>query len=242
MLPKARRDNLLIREIGDELVVYDVERHRSHSLTPTAALIWRLCDGRKTVAELTTTVAERLRKPVDEEVVWLVLNRLERAHLLRHLLIRPREVAGMTRRDAIALGLAGAAALLVQGCGVDSVTAPTTMPQQRTPASLEASAVSGRLQASPAASVPPPSPSPSPPPAPRCGPLSGDICDVKRGNLTKQRCQNQCNPGTPECQRVAPNDFCEGDYTGPTFKREVGNTRLFCRHCACVCGEFKPGR
>jgi len=238
MFPHARRDRLLVREMGDEIVVYDLERHRAHCLTRTAASIWRLCDGQKTVAELAQAVEQELHVQVDEEVVWLVLNRLERAHLLQDLLLRPREIAGVSRRQAISLGLAGAASLLLQGCGVDSITAPTPVATQEATNAGPSGAqlTSQQLQPSP------PPPSPSPPPRPRCGPLSGTICDEKRGELTKARCQTRCDPGTPECRRVAPKDICEGRYTERTFTMVVGSKRLFCRHCACICGEFKPGK
>jgi hypothetical protein len=123
MFPHARQDTLLIREMRDEIVVYDLERHQAHSLTRTAALIWRMCDGQTSVPELARRVEEELNTPIDERVVWLVLQRLEQANLLREAVSRPKEIAGMPRRQAISLGLAGAAALLLHGCGVDSVAA-----------------------------------------------------------------------------------------------------------------------
>jgi len=133
MFPQARQDKLLVREMGDEVVVYDLERHRAHCLTRTTALIWRLCDGQTTVAELTGRVEQELKSKVDEEVVWLVLNRLEQAHLLRELLLRPCEIAGISRRQAISVGLAGAASLLLNACGVESVTTPTPVSEASSP-------------------------------------------------------------------------------------------------------------
>ncbi len=250
MFPHARRDNLTVRQMGNEVVVYDPERDQAHCLTPTAALIWRLCDGQRTVAEIARRVERQLHVEVDEEVVWLVLNRLEQAHLLRNLLLRPREISGVSRRQAISLGLAGAASLLLSGCGVSSVTAPSAAseapgagPSSTPPVRLE------RLPSPPPPSVPPPSPPPPSPPPPSpspppqaCGPLSGDICDVDPANLTAARCQTQCDPGTPACKTVAPNDFCRGQYIGPVFTRVVGRTKFFCRRCSCICGTFVPGR
>ena len=40
MLPKARQEQLTVRELPDETVVYDLARHKAHCLNPTAALIW----------------------------------------------------------------------------------------------------------------------------------------------------------------------------------------------------------
>ena len=82
MFPRARRDRLLIREMGEEIVVYDLERHRAHALSRSATLVWRLCDGQKSIAELAAALEHELHSEVDDEVVWLVLNRLAQAHLL----------------------------------------------------------------------------------------------------------------------------------------------------------------
>src|SRR2546423_15689116 len=45
--PRARDARLVIQELPDELLVYDLERHRAHSLNRTAALVWRHCDWKK---------------------------------------------------------------------------------------------------------------------------------------------------------------------------------------------------
>src|SRR5207249_9060305 len=39
-VPKARSDRLVIQELMDEVVVLDLDRHRSHCLNRTAPLIW----------------------------------------------------------------------------------------------------------------------------------------------------------------------------------------------------------
>ena len=45
-LPHARTDNLVIRELDDETLVYDMERDEAHCLNQTAALVWKQCDGK----------------------------------------------------------------------------------------------------------------------------------------------------------------------------------------------------
>ena len=122
MLPAQRQDSLLIQEIGDELVVYDLERDRVHRLNPTTALIWRHCDGQTTVAELAALLETAVSLPASERIVALALDQLARARLLRERPAGSREAARISRREAIAAGLAGAAALLLPGC--DSITAP----------------------------------------------------------------------------------------------------------------------
>src|SRR4051812_27187471 len=80
--PKARADGLVVQELMDEILVYDLVRHRSHCLNRTAALVWRHCDGSSSVPEMARRLHQELGAPVGEEAVWLALNRLSRAHLL----------------------------------------------------------------------------------------------------------------------------------------------------------------
>lgn len=121
MFPQAREEKLLVQEVGDELVVYDQKRHRAHRLNATAARIWRRCDGRTGVAELAATL-EEAGLPTKEDLVWLALDRLEKADLLREPVVRPEGAREISRRKVLQrLGLAGLAFLLP---AVTSITAP----------------------------------------------------------------------------------------------------------------------
>jgi Coenzyme PQQ synthesis protein D (PqqD) len=111
--PNARRDHLVIQEVGDELVVYDQKRHRAHHLNPAAALIWRSCDGHSSVADLAAMLQQELNVPANEDLVWRGLDRLGRAQLLRERLTPPAG-AKISRRQALGqLGKAAAVAVLV---------------------------------------------------------------------------------------------------------------------------------
>ena len=44
--PLARSEELVIEELGDELLVYDERTQRAHCLSATAARVWRACDGK----------------------------------------------------------------------------------------------------------------------------------------------------------------------------------------------------
>src|SRR5262249_43831818 len=109
-LPKARKTDLVTRRIPQELLVYDLKRHKAFCLNDTAAKIWRRCDGKRTVAELTADLESDLQSPVDEQIVWLALNQLETSKLLQ----RPSRLnhsPQVSRRALIRAGLATAIAL-----------------------------------------------------------------------------------------------------------------------------------
>jgi hypothetical protein len=43
--PISRSTGLVTKEVARELLVYDLEWHRAHSLNTVAAAVWRRCDG-----------------------------------------------------------------------------------------------------------------------------------------------------------------------------------------------------
>ena len=122
-LPLARQTELVVQELSDETLVYDLERDRAYCLNRASALIWRSCDGRTGVEELARTLERELGLPADEDVVWLALKGLQKAHLLQESVI-PRWLESLyTRRQVLRkMGLFGAAVLLPV---ITTVVAPT---------------------------------------------------------------------------------------------------------------------
>jgi coenzyme PQQ synthesis protein D (PqqD) len=117
--PLARDERLVVQELSDELLVYDLERHRGHCLNPVAALVWRHCNGRTTVPEIATALNRELGLPPDEEAVWLALGRLSKAHLIQQRVPHPGSGDRATRRAMLhRLAAVGAVAL------VSSIVAP----------------------------------------------------------------------------------------------------------------------
>ena len=98
ILPRARTQELVVRELPDEVLVYDLERHKAHCLNKTSALIWKHCDGRTTVSEAARLIEQEMNAPAGTDVVWLALRQLEKFHLLKERVAQPRKVS---RRDLI---------------------------------------------------------------------------------------------------------------------------------------------
>ena len=82
MFYRARREQITIRELLDETLLYDHQRHKGHCLNATAALVWRHCDGNTSVEELTRIVAQEMGIAQAAQVVGLALEQLGRRHLL----------------------------------------------------------------------------------------------------------------------------------------------------------------
>jgi hypothetical protein len=122
-LPRAREEDLIVQDLPDEVLVYDLKRHRAHSLNRTAALVWRACDGQTTFTEMAAILHRELNLPQDEDVVRLALDRLRRARLLEGRVSPSAQAANASRRDLMRrLSLVGGLALLLPV--VDSITSP----------------------------------------------------------------------------------------------------------------------
>jgi hypothetical protein len=101
LMPRARQDELVVEELQDETLVYDLERHKARCLNRTAALVWRHCDGQTSVAEMAALLEERSATPTDEAVVWMALDRLDRAHLLSEPVTLPAKRTQYSRREML---------------------------------------------------------------------------------------------------------------------------------------------
>ena len=97
--PNARRERLIVQELEDETLVYDLDRDEAHCLNQTAALVWKHCDGRKTVAEIAALLEDELQATVDEQVLWLALSQLRRKRLLTERIPRARSTPRISRRE-----------------------------------------------------------------------------------------------------------------------------------------------
>ena len=96
-LPQARTENLVIRELDDETLVYDMQRDEAHCLNQTAALVWKNCDGRTTATRAARTLKKELDAPVDADLVWLAVKQLQRFHLVDV----SRKSPAVSRRDLV---------------------------------------------------------------------------------------------------------------------------------------------
>src|SRR5260370_6496671 len=91
VLPRARVEGLIVNELADETLVYDLERNKAHCLNRRAALVWKQCVGNTTFMKATRSVRGNLNVPVDADLIWLAVKELKRFHL----------VEGATRSAAV---------------------------------------------------------------------------------------------------------------------------------------------
>jgi len=119
----ARADELVVEEIGEEVLIYDKTTNRAHCLSPTAAKVWRACDGYTNTDELPTRLA------LDRETLGQALDELDSNALLENA---PQ--IGHTRREmsikAAKWGTAVSVPLIYSVVGPVPMAAATPTPAQ----------------------------------------------------------------------------------------------------------------
>jgi hypothetical protein len=121
--PKVRSTQLLVEELVDEFLIYDVQRNQVHCLNGAAVRVWGLCDGTRTVSEIARDLNTDLDPEKAETLVWGALDQFAEKHLLENEEDKPLQLhkpEGLTRRQML-LRLGIVAGMLPL---VDSIVSP----------------------------------------------------------------------------------------------------------------------
>ena len=81
-LPRVRTNGLVIKELPDETLIYDVETSTAFCLNLPAAVIMNACNGANTVEDAQTMLAQRLGSSVGTELIWNTIEEFRRRDLL----------------------------------------------------------------------------------------------------------------------------------------------------------------
>jgi hypothetical protein len=80
--PRARQNKLIVKELENEVLVYDENNYKAHCLNKTSVLVWKFCDGRTSIPRMTQLLEKEMSVTVPEQTVWLALKQLEASRLL----------------------------------------------------------------------------------------------------------------------------------------------------------------
>ena len=117
--PMARQNGLVVQEMPDEVLVYDLDTNKAHCLNQSAAFVWKSCDGNNSVADIVRQFESTGAGKVTEDFVWLAIDQLSENNLLEKEISSGFE--GTSRREVIKkIGLASMIAIPV----IASLVAP----------------------------------------------------------------------------------------------------------------------
>ena len=120
-IPVARKEGLVVQEMAEEVLVYDLNSNKAHCLNQTAAFVWKSCDGTNSISEITKLFEMETGASVHEDLIWLAIDQLSEKNLLNREMTTT--LTGRSRREVIKkIGLATVVALPI----VASLTAPTS--------------------------------------------------------------------------------------------------------------------
>ena len=125
--PVSRKDELVIQQLKDEVLIYDLKINKAYCLNETSALIWQMCDGNNSITDISKQLSKKLNSKVDDDFVWLAIDGLKKDNLLADSAEVVPEFNGLSRREVIRkVGLASMIALPV----ISSLVAPTAAQAQ----------------------------------------------------------------------------------------------------------------
>jgi Coenzyme PQQ synthesis protein D (PqqD) len=97
--PIARKTGIVIQEVPEEVLVYDLDTNKAHCLNQTAALVWKACDGSRSIPDIAKHVESLAGGNISDDFVWLAIDQLSENNLLEQEM--NAKFSGITRRDVI---------------------------------------------------------------------------------------------------------------------------------------------
>lgn len=118
----ARTNGLVVQEVPDEVLIYDLESSRAHCLNQTAAMVWKACDGKTSVSDIARVIGTQTGNTVSDDLVWLAIDQLNDISLMESQVAS--QFAGKSRREALKkIGMASMIALPI----IASLAAPKSV-------------------------------------------------------------------------------------------------------------------
>lgn len=170
-----QRDGLVVETFDDEVLVLNPTDGVATALNPSAALVFRLCDGEHSIESIRAILDAAGFGPSSDDAVWLALDELADAGLIE--LLTP-SAPHLSRRELLKVYGMGAAALAslpvvetiriptAELAGSGSTPSPTAAPTVAptvapTPAPTSTTAAPTPSPTTPAPTTPAPTPAPT---------------------------------------------------------------------------------
>ncbi len=127
MQPKSRTCNIVVQDLENEILIYDLQTNKANCLNKTLATVWKFCDGKRTIPEIIAEVSKELKKPVLEDLVYLSIKQLKEVNLLEHSEKLELRLENTSRREVIKkIGMTSMVALPI----ISSITVPKAVDAQ----------------------------------------------------------------------------------------------------------------
>jgi len=120
-VPITRKNDIVVQKLKDETLIYDLKSNKAFCLNETSALVWQLCDGKRSVVDISDEMSKILKTLVSEDLVGLSVDQFRRDELLENGDQIISNLTGLSRRELIRkVGFATVIAMPI----VSSIVAP----------------------------------------------------------------------------------------------------------------------
>jgi len=99
--PTARKNDLVIQQADNEVLVYDLNTNKAACLNETAAFVWQNCNGSNAIADIAQALGRKTNGEVNDDLVWLAIDELSKNKLLEEKVEAEYSFADTSRRDVI---------------------------------------------------------------------------------------------------------------------------------------------
>ncbi len=138
--PVSRKKDIVVQELKDETLIYDLKSNKAYCLNETSALVWELCDGKRSASEISNEMSKKMKTLISEDFVMIALDQFNKDELLNGNGEKNDHFGGLSRREVIRkVGFATVVALPI----VSSIVAPQAMMAQSAPGLAPGATCSG---------------------------------------------------------------------------------------------------
>jgi len=99
--PIGRNNDVVSQESGKEVLIYDLLINKLFCLNETSSIVWKLCNGKNSVLQISKELSRQFKTPVSADFVWLAINQLKSENLIDNKIEFPTEFGKNSRRDLI---------------------------------------------------------------------------------------------------------------------------------------------
>ena len=99
--PLARNMSLIMQDLEDEVLIYDLDVNKAYCLNQTARSVFDLCDGKRTVCDIGLELSRQLGSNFPDELIWVALDMLRQYNLLENADTLKPDWDGLSRRQVI---------------------------------------------------------------------------------------------------------------------------------------------
>lgn len=119
--PLARKADIVVQELNEETLVYDLVTNKALALNKTSSMVWQYCDGTKTIKDIADLLSIKFKTIITNDFVWMSLEQLKKENLIEIGSLQFTPFEGLSRREMVRkIGVASIVALPI----ISSLIAP----------------------------------------------------------------------------------------------------------------------